>query len=77
MGIVAVFLTWFFILPYVIFFMSPFTTAEADLNKNGILSPTEASHFSDYGERIIEKNGLKCTEYFALKDGLPLKTVCE
>ena len=48
------------------------TFDEADLDKDGSVSLTEASYIASSGKRTV---GL-CTEYFAYKDGLALKTVC-
>jgi hypothetical protein len=50
--------------------------AEMDINHDGKVEFFEAAYVSSYGELPIEKGGLKCIEYFAYKDGLPLKVVC-
>jgi len=54
----------------------PFTYSEMDLNNNGIVGFSEAMYFADYGTKEIKEGSKQCTEYFALKDGLPLKVVC-
>ncbi len=54
----------------------PFTYAEMDLNKNGWLGVSEIMYFFDHGTRTVSIEGGTCTEYYALKDGLPLKVVC-
>ena len=68
---------WFYVWPYLILLQGPFTYDEIDLDKSGIISPSEAQYHYDHGERKIVKGGEKCTEYYALKDGIELKTVCE
>jgi hypothetical protein len=50
----------------------PITVEEADLDKDGWVSLTEASYIASSGTRAIGR----CTEYFAYKDRLKLKTVC-
>lgn len=50
----------------------PMTFEEADLDKDGWVSLTEASYIASSGTRAIGR----CAEYFAYKDGLKLKTVC-
>jgi hypothetical protein len=57
-------------------FDSRFSLEEMDLNKNGIVSPTEADYVSSSGKREIVVNGKKCIEYFAYKDGFSVKVVC-
>ena len=56
--------------------MSPLSYAEMDINHDGKVGFFEADYASSYGERTVEKGGLKCIEYFAYKDGLSLKVVC-
>lgn len=55
---------------------TPFTYGELDLNGDGFLSFSEIDYVSSYGVRDIEHAGAQCLEYYALKDGLPLKVVC-
>jgi len=57
-------------------YSSPLNIKEMDLNKNGWVSFTEAEYTASYGVREVEVDGKKCTEYFAYKDGLPLKVEC-
>ncbi|HEX20147.1 MAG TPA: hypothetical protein ENG78_04940 [Acidiferrobacteraceae bacterium] len=56
---------------------SPLTYEQLDLNRDGKVSFTEAEYASNYGMRIINQNGKECIEYYAYKDGLPLKVVCD
>jgi hypothetical protein len=49
---------------------------EMDWNKDGSTSFSELIESSDVGKRAVEVDGKNCVEYFAFKDGLPLKTVC-
>jgi hypothetical protein len=55
---------------------SPLTYAEMDFNHDGWVSPGEAGYASDYGTRIVRIHDKPCTEYFSLKDGIPLKVDC-
>ncbi len=57
-------------------YSAPLTYAEIDLNHDGTVSFAEADYASSYGERVVLKDGRKCIEYFAYKDGLPLKFKC-
>ncbi len=49
---------------------------EMDWSGRGRTSIWDLMAASDVGRREIEVNGKKCNEYFAYKDGLPLKVVC-
>lgn len=55
---------------------SPMTFAEIDINHNGSVSFVEADYNCNCGNRQVVQEGRQCTEYFAYKDGLPLKVVC-
>ena len=55
---------------------SPVSFVEADLNHDGNVTFTEAEYVCDYGVRTIDDGGKQCTEYFAYKDGIPVKIVC-
>jgi hypothetical protein len=48
-----------------------------DFNNDGFLSPTEAIYHADYGKRQITVDGKNCIEYYAQKDGIELKVICE
>jgi hypothetical protein len=52
------------------------TYDEADLNKDGAVSFSEAEYIASSGTREVMQDGRPCTEYFAYKDGLPLKIIC-
>ena len=54
-----------------------YTWDEMDLNDDGIVSFSEADYVGSSGVRKIRVDGKECLEYFAYKDGLPVKTVCE
>ena len=54
----------------------PFTYSELDINKNGFLSIQEIEYVTSYGNRKVMYKGKECLEYYALKDGLPMKIVC-
>jgi hypothetical protein len=77
LGVITIIFAWFYLMPYVLIMFSPFSWTEVDIDKNGFVSPSEAGYFADYGKRQYEENGKSCTEYYALKDGLPLKKECK
>jgi hypothetical protein len=58
-------------------YTSPLTYSEMDINHDGKVEFFEANYASSYGANEIEKGGMKCTEFYAYKDGLPLKVVCK
>jgi len=74
--VIVVVLAWFYLVPYAMLITSPFSWAEADINTNGFVSPTEASYFVNYGERPYTENGTDCIEYCALKHWIALKKTC-
>jgi hypothetical protein len=77
LAVIFIILAWFYLVPYVRLVASPFSWAEADRDKSGFVSPTEAAYFADYERRAYTENGKNCIEYYALKDGLTLKKECE
>jgi hypothetical protein len=74
---VVIVLSWFYFVPYFRIAFSPFSWADADMDKNGFVSPTEAGYYADYGKKSYAENSKNCIEYFSLKDGLTLKKVCK
>ncbi|ODW53215.1 hypothetical protein BBL88_16170 [Vibrio parahaemolyticus] len=50
---------------------------EMDLDRDGIVSFGEAAYISDSDTRRVMVDGKACIEFFALKDGLPIKVECE
>lgn len=57
-------------------YRSPLPYEAIDLDHNGSVSFTEADYVSSFGMRTIYRQGEKCVEYFAQKDGAKLKLVC-
>jgi hypothetical protein len=53
-----------------------YTWGEMDWNSDGSTSLSEFLKSSDIGWRRITRNGIQCTQYFAYKDGLEIKTAC-
>lgn len=49
---------------------------ECDWNGNGRTSLFEYLDAGRIGKRRVVVDGLSCTEYFAFKDGVDVKTVC-
>lgn len=56
--------------------ISRFSWSEMDWNSDGTTSLSEVLQAVDVGTRSIQKDGQECVEYFAFKDGLPIKFVC-
>lgn len=57
-------------------YSSPLAYDEMDFNHDGKVTHGEAGYASSFGTRVVAHQGRHCTEYFARKDGLPLRTVC-
>ncbi len=57
-------------------FTQDYSWREMDWNSDGSTSIVELLAASDTGKRSVDLLGQKCTEYFAFKDGLTVKTVC-
>jgi hypothetical protein len=47
-----------------------------DWNQDGTTSIAEVIYGSDIGKREVIRNQKTCVEYYAYKDGLPIKTAC-
>jgi hypothetical protein len=50
--------------------------AEMDWDQKGHTTFADFLAASDIGRRETDIDGMRCTEYFAYKDGLAIKTVC-
>lgn len=57
-------------------YVSPLKYSEMDFDHDGRVSYSEADYASSFGTRRYGDRGRHCMEYFAYKDGLPLKTIC-
>lgn len=53
-----------------------YSWSEMDWNQDGTTSISEFFAASDIGKRSVISAGKECIEYFAYKDGLPVKVVC-
>ena len=49
---------------------------EMDFNHDGTTSLGEFLEAGDVNTRPVVRNGRRCTEYFLLKDGMPVKVSC-
>jgi hypothetical protein len=49
---------------------------DMDLNSDGRTSVGELLDSIDIGRRPVKVQGRACTEMFAYKDGMPVKTIC-
>ena len=55
---------------------SPLKFQETDFDNNGLVTFSELYYANSYGTRPITVSNTSCIEYYALKDGLRLKLVC-
>ena len=55
---------------------SPLAFNEMDFDSNGFVTFYELVYANAYGTRKITTHDGACTEYYALRDGLPLKIIC-
>lgn len=53
-----------------------YSWTDMDWNQDGSTSINEFFMASDIDMREVVQDGKKCIEYFAYKDGMPVKTVC-
>ena len=53
-----------------------YSWSEMDWDRKGSTSLSDFLAASDIGKREITRDGKSCAEYYAYKDGLPVKTVC-
>lgn len=53
-----------------------YSWADMDWDRNGSTSLGEFLSAADTGHREVQRQGKTCTEYFAYKDGMGIKTVC-
>lgn len=56
--------------------MSDHSSADSDWNSDGKTTLFELFEGIDIGKRELVIQNLNCVEYFAYKDGLPIKTLC-
>lgn len=53
-----------------------YSWSEMDWNQKGYTSVVDFLVAGDIGKREIQVNGELCTEFYAYKDGLSVKTIC-
>ena len=57
-------------------FRQGYSWKEMDWNNDGATSISEFFAASDIGARYVNINGKNCRQFYAYKDGLPVKTDC-
>jgi hypothetical protein len=57
-------------------FRQGYAWSEMDWNKDGRTTIAEFLHSDDIGKRQIQVNGVMCSEFYELKDGMPIRTIC-
>lgn len=76
LGVVCALVVIYFFMRIVGSAMQGYSWREMDWNQDGTTSISEFFAASDIGKREIATGEKKCMEYFAYKDGFPVKTVC-
>ena len=74
---IFVFIAGYLTVVLVELYYSPLTYAEIDLDKNGLIDPSEFLYSMDLGQREINHFDKKCIEYYYRKDGLIAKIHCK
>ncbi|MVF23294.1 hypothetical protein EVC37_16960 [Methylocaldum sp. BRCS4] len=75
-GVVFIFLLIYLISRASSSYRHGYSWREMDWNQDGTTSIAEVIYGSDIGKREVIRNQKACVEYYAYKDGLPIKTVC-
>lgn len=75
-GVLIVLAVGYFCFRGYVIWQKQFTWEEMDWDNNGDTSLNEFFQASDISVRKIEKNGKICKEFYAYKDGLPVKVIC-
>lgn len=75
-GVLIVLVVGYFSLRGYASWQKQFTWEEMDWDNNGDTTFNEFFQASDIGVREIEKDGKKCREFYAYKEGLPVKVIC-
>lgn len=68
--------TTYLVIRIVASLMQGYSWQEMDWRQRGSTSIGDFFAASGIGKREINQEGKKCVEYFAYKDGLPVKVVC-
>ena len=66
----------YFLIRSAMSFQQGYDWSEMDWNQDGSTTISEFIVSTDIGIRTVQQNGQECTEYFAYKDGLPVKVIC-
>ncbi len=73
---IGVLLVAYLVLRAIASFNQGYSWKEMDWQQRGHTSIIDFFVASDIGKREAVQNGQKCIEYYAFKDGLPVKMVC-
>lgn len=73
---VSALVTTYFVFRGISSWRQGYSWEEMDWEQRGSTSIGDFFAASDIGKREIQKDGKKCFEYYAYKDGMPVKTVC-
>jgi len=75
-AVVCVLIITYFTIRAISSFKQGYSWQEMDWHQRGKTSLSDFFAASDIGKREIIKGNKNCVEYYAYKDGLPIKTVC-
>ncbi len=75
-GAISVLIAAYFVVRGISSLHQGYSWKEMDWNQDGTTSISEFFLASDIGKRETTIDGKKCVEYFAYKDGLPVKINC-
>lgn len=67
----------YFVLRGICVWRQGYSWQDMDWNNDGRTSISEFFSASDIGKREVLKDGKTCTEYYAYKDGLPVRVDCQ
>jgi hypothetical protein len=73
---IGLLITLYFVFRAVSSIRQGYSWQEMDWSQHRSTSISDFFAASDIGKRDVVKDEKKCTEYYAYKDGLPVKTVC-
>lgn len=57
-------------------FIQGYAWSEMDWNEDGKTTIAEFLRSADIGKHQIQLNGVICSEFYELKDAMPIRTIC-
>ena len=75
-GVIVLLILGYVLLRGIASWQQGYSWKEMDWNQKGTTSVADFFAASDVGKRKVKVNEVLCTEYYAYKDGLSIKTIC-